>query len=249
MVTADGTVAEEEVGVLTGVKSIDQTTLSLGLKAFKKLRRDPLKSVLSVSTTLDQPQKYTTFLILLDIASSNGTIADEERALLDQYLQAFGIDDEVSQHAESLISSKNQSVFSVESEPHHQRDGLTPRVALGLACISMIAADDMITEEELGILRSVHVLSAEYVMSALTYFERLGQEPERCVEEIARTLDVQQQMSTLAIMFDIALADGELGSEERRLLDQYIERFSLSIDYAQELEQVITLKNAQLFEV
>jgi uncharacterized tellurite resistance protein B-like protein len=112
----------------------------------------------------------------------------------------------------------------------------------------MIAADNVIEEEEIGVLRSVHVLDATHVLSALKLFESLDQEPHRCVEPVAKVLNLEQQYSALAIMFDIAMADGEFGDEERRLLDQYIHHFTITTDHVQQLERVIKIKNAQVFE-
>ncbi|HAA57786.1 MAG TPA: hypothetical protein DCE42_23670 [Myxococcales bacterium] len=124
---------------------------------------------------------------------------------------------------------------------------LTPRVALGLACLSMIAADGIIEEEEIGVLASVHVLDGDTLNQAIRRFRQFGGVAGDCVAPVAEALNIEQQQTCLAILFDIAMADGRLAGDEKRLLEQYIDHFSVETAALETIGEVIALKNRPVF--
>ena len=248
MVTANGTVKSEEVGVLTSVKAIDHASLTIALAKFKRVWMTSQRCVDLVNMVLNHGQKRSAIVVLTDIATSDGEMTYEERSLLNHYLEAFEIEASFAKHIEMIVSIKNQLVFnSIEQGAGEVHDVLSPKRALGLACLSMIAADEVIEEEELGVLRSIHILKADDVLDALDQLDRLDQDPSQCVDVVTQALNVDQQASALAIMFDIAMANGDMAVAEQHLLDQYIQRFGVSEELVRHLKDVIGLKNSDVF--
>ena len=246
MVAADGVVEPEELGVLSSISSIDAHTVRAALKRFKRLKFNAYSCVDVVTEALDAEQRETVVAILFDIAVSDGHLAGDEQALLESYIRAFGLDEARVEEIGELISTKNSPVFD-DTDQEAESARWSPRIALGLACLSMIAADGVIEEEEIGVLRSVHTLNVVNILLALEKFQGLNQEPEGCIAPVTECLNHTQQTTALAIMFDIAMSDGHLDGAEKELLGKYMSAFEVSENRAEQLADIIALKNRPIF--
>jgi uncharacterized tellurite resistance protein B-like protein len=60
---------------------------------------------------------------------------------------------------------------------------------------------------------------------------------------VAAVLDEKQKLATLAILCDIAMADGVLAAEEKKILQMYMEKFGVSEATLKPIIEVIATKN------
>ncbi len=63
------------------------------------------------------------------------------------------------------------------------------------------------------------------------------------MDMVANCLDEKQKLSTIAILADLAMADGVLAGNEKKLLQQYVEKFGISEDAMKPIVDAIALKN------
>jgi uncharacterized tellurite resistance protein B-like protein len=118
---------------------------------------------------------------------------------------------------------------------------LTPKSALVLTAITVIAADGVIDEAELNDLSKIvrgDRKSIEVAMEVL----RANKFPA-VIDLAAATLDEKQKLATLAILCDLAMADGILAGEEKAVLQLYMEKFGIPEAKLQPIIDVIAIKN------
>jgi uncharacterized tellurite resistance protein B-like protein len=118
---------------------------------------------------------------------------------------------------------------------------LTPKSALALSAITLIAADGVIDEAELMDLAKIVRGDRNAVNSALEVL-RTTQFPET-ITMVANCLNEKQKITTLAILADLAMSDGILASEEQKILQQFMEKFGVSEAAMKPIIDVIGLKN------
>lgn len=120
---------------------------------------------------------------------------------------------------------------------------LTPRAAMLLARISMVAADGDVEESEMDIIRRIDG-SGETGdwQRALESWKRIRSSAE-CVALTAPHLNADQRRFTLANLVDIAMADGTLAGAENALLERYVEAYQLDEAFVRDLVKVVAVKN------
>lgn len=118
---------------------------------------------------------------------------------------------------------------------------LNPKSALVLSAITVIAADGVIDEAELNDLAKIvrgdrtSINTAMEVMKANKF--------PGVIDMVAAVLDEKQKLATLAILCDLAMADGILAGEEKMVLEMYREKFGVSEDALRPVIETIALKN------
>jgi uncharacterized tellurite resistance protein B-like protein len=118
---------------------------------------------------------------------------------------------------------------------------LTPKSALVLSALTVVAADGVIDEAELGDLAKIVRGDKKAVDTAIQVL-RTTQLPE-AMDMVANCLDEKQKLSTIAILADLAMADGVLDGNEKKLLQQYVEKFGIPEDEMKPIVNTIALKN------
>ncbi len=118
---------------------------------------------------------------------------------------------------------------------------LTPKSALALACMTMMSADGVVEDSELNDLRRIVRGDAKAFDQALKGYKT--KKIEEVVPIVAQHLNQQQRLATIAILLDLAMGDGNLGDDERRLLQAYSESFELAEADVTEIIDVIAVKN------
>jgi uncharacterized tellurite resistance protein B-like protein len=63
------------------------------------------------------------------------------------------------------------------------------------------------------------------------------------IDMVAATLDEKQKLATLAILCDLAMADGILAGEEKVVLGMYMEKFGISEAALKPIIEAIAIKN------
>jgi uncharacterized tellurite resistance protein B-like protein len=118
---------------------------------------------------------------------------------------------------------------------------LTPKSALVVSAITMIAADGVIDEAEINDLAKIvrgdrkTVDTAMQVMKANPF--------PGVIDLVANTLDEKQKIATLTILCDLAMSDGVLAGEEKKILQMYMEKFGISESKLAPIIDTIALKN------
>ena len=122
---------------------------------------------------------------------------------------------------------------------------LTPRAAMLLACISMIAADGDIDDDELAIIRRIDGKenTPDWDLAREAWKHVSGS--DECVDLTSPHLNEEQRRFTIANLIDIAMANGVLASTEQRLLERYLESFELDEGFIKGVVDVVSVKNHQ----
>jgi len=118
---------------------------------------------------------------------------------------------------------------------------LTPKSALVLSAITVIAADGVIDEAELNDLAKIVRGDRKSIDVAMEVM-RANKFPA-VIDLVAATLDEKQKLATLAILCDLAMADGVLAGEEKAVLQLYMDKFGIPEAKLQPIVEVIAVKN------
>ncbi|HPH35282.1 MAG TPA: tellurite resistance TerB family protein [Methanoregulaceae archaeon] len=118
---------------------------------------------------------------------------------------------------------------------------LTPKSALVAAAISVIASDGVLDEAELGDLAKIARGDKNAVNDAVQILE--DNSVQDTMDLVAKCLNEKQRMAAMAILLDLAMADGMLAGNEQKILQQYMEKFGISETAIKPLIDTIALKN------
>jgi len=120
---------------------------------------------------------------------------------------------------------------------------LSPRAALLLGCITMIAADGSIDDDELAIVNRIDGPrntpdwdEAVKVWKRYTFKE--------CCDFVVEFIDQNYINPLMANLVDIAMADGELAGDEKGLLNYYLENLNVDEGFVEKVVEVIQVKNS-----
>jgi uncharacterized tellurite resistance protein B-like protein len=118
---------------------------------------------------------------------------------------------------------------------------LTPKSALVLSALTVIAADGVIDESEVNDLAKIVRGDRKSIDVAIQVL-KANQFPG-VIDLVAGVLDEKQKLATLAILCDIAMADGILAAEEKKVLEMYMEKFGISEATLKPIIEAIAIKN------
>ncbi len=118
---------------------------------------------------------------------------------------------------------------------------LTPKSALVLSAITVIAADGAIDEAELNDLAKIVRGDRKSVDTAM---QVMKENPfPGVIDLVVKALDEKQKLATLAILCDIAMSDGVLAGEEKKILQMYMDKFGVSEAKISPIIEAISIKN------
>lgn len=118
---------------------------------------------------------------------------------------------------------------------------LSPRAALLLAAITMVAADGEIDEDEIAIVRRLDKVNDGSWDQALKAWKVYSF--DECISRASNALNAEQRLVTIANLVDIAMADGLLAGQEKDLLEAYLGAFELKDSDVEAIVDVISIKN------
>ena len=118
---------------------------------------------------------------------------------------------------------------------------LAPKSALVLSAITIIAADGEIDEAEMNDLAKIVRGDRKAVETAVQVM-KANQFPG-VIDLVANCLDEKQKLTTLAILFDLAMADGVLAGNEQKILQMYVDKFGISEEMLRPIIDTIAIKN------
>ncbi len=118
---------------------------------------------------------------------------------------------------------------------------LTPKSALVVSAITVIAADGAIDEAELNDLAKIVRGDKKSVDTAM---QVMKENPfPGVIDMVAKVLDEKQKIATLAILCDIAMSDGVLAGEEKKILQMYMDKFGVTEAKLAPIIEAISIKN------
>jgi uncharacterized tellurite resistance protein B-like protein len=118
---------------------------------------------------------------------------------------------------------------------------LNPKSALVLSAITVIAADGVIDEAEINDLAKIvrgdrkSIDTAMQVLKATPF--------PAVIDLVANVLDEKQKISTLAILCDLAMSDGVLAGQEKKILQMYMDKFGVAEAKLTPIIEIIAIKN------
>jgi uncharacterized tellurite resistance protein B-like protein len=118
---------------------------------------------------------------------------------------------------------------------------LTPRLALAVGLLFMMAADGQVEEEEVGQLRSVVGGDKELIQTAVKYLRSVKY--EQYLVDSAALLNEDQKLCLLINMADSLLSDGRAELSEQQTFSKALAQFGLSEDAFKPHFATIALKN------
>ena len=118
---------------------------------------------------------------------------------------------------------------------------LTPKSALVLSAITVIAADGVIDEAEIGDLAKIVRGDRKSIDNAMAVMK--ANPFPGVIDLVAATLDEKQKLATLTILFDIAMADGVLAGAEQKILQMYVDKFGIPEATLKPIIETIGIKN------
>jgi uncharacterized tellurite resistance protein B-like protein len=118
---------------------------------------------------------------------------------------------------------------------------LTPKSALVLSAITVIAADGAIDEAELNDLAKIVRGDKKSIDTAM---QVMKENPfPGVIDLVVKALDEKQKLATLAILCDIAMSDGVLAGEEKKILQMYMDKFGVSEAKLAPIIDALSIKN------
>ena len=118
---------------------------------------------------------------------------------------------------------------------------LTSKSALVVSAITVIAADGAIDEAELNDLAKIVRGDRKSIDTAM---QVMKENPfPGVIDLVAKALDEKQKLATLAILCDIAMSDGVLAGEEKKILQMYMDKFGVSEEKLAPIIDAISIKN------
>ena len=118
---------------------------------------------------------------------------------------------------------------------------LTPKSALVISAITVIAADGVLDEQELYDLQKIVRGDKASVDTAIKVMQ--GNQLPEILNLVAAALNEKQRLTALAILLDLAMADGILAGNEQKILQMYMEKFGISETAVKPIVDAIALKN------
>jgi uncharacterized tellurite resistance protein B-like protein len=118
---------------------------------------------------------------------------------------------------------------------------LTPKSALVLSAITVIAADGVIDEEELNDLAKIVRGDKKSVDTAMQFMK--SNPFPGVIDLVANVLDEKQKIATLAILCDLAMSDGVLAGQEKKILQMYMDKFGIPEAKLTPIIEAIAIKN------
>jgi uncharacterized tellurite resistance protein B-like protein len=110
-----------------------------------------------------------------------------------------------------------------------EESGLSAKMALCLAAMTLIGIDGEFAKEELENLRALIQTDENAFLKAFSFYNEHSLDV--CMKVITARLDDVQRHMTFRVLYDLAHADQNLAKSEEDLLQQYATAFGLADDF------------------
>jgi uncharacterized tellurite resistance protein B-like protein len=140
-----------------------------------------------------------------------------------------------------VVGTKKVNIMGIFDKLTGKTATLTPKSALVLSAITVIAADGVIDEAELNDLAKIVRGDRKSIDVAMEVL-RANKFPA-VIDLVAAVLDEKQKLATLAVLCDLAMADGVLAGEEKAVLQMYMDKFGIPEAKLLPIIEAIAIKN------
>ncbi|MDP3562856.1 MAG: tellurite resistance TerB family protein [Methanoregula sp.] len=111
VIAADGIIDQAEMNDLAKICRGDRKSIDTAMEVLKANKFPGVIDM--IANVLDEKQKIATLAILCDLAMSDGVLAGEEKAILQMYMNKFGIPEATMTPIIEAIAIKNDfSIFA-----------------------------------------------------------------------------------------------------------------------------------------
>jgi hypothetical protein len=111
----------------------------------------------------------------------------------------------------------------------NEESGLSAKMALCLAAITLVGIDGEFTPEELEKLRTLIHSDEDAFLKAFSFY---NERPlDVCMKVITARLNEEQKQLTYRVLFDLAHSDQDFAKSEEDLLQQYATAFGLATNF------------------
>ena len=111
VIAADGVIDEAEMNDLAKIVRGDRKSIDTAIEVLKANKFPGVIDL--VAKVLDEKQKIATLAILCDLAMSDGVLAGEEKAILQMYMDKFGVPyAKIAPIIEAIEIKNDFSIFS-----------------------------------------------------------------------------------------------------------------------------------------
>jgi uncharacterized tellurite resistance protein B-like protein len=115
------------------------------------------------------------------------------------------------------------------NQTQNDETGLSAKMALCLAAMTLVGIDGEFTKEELDKLRAlIHSDETAFLRAFSFYNER---PLDVCIKVVAARLNEEQKQITYRVLYDLAHSDKDFAKSEENLLNQYAAAFGLAANF------------------
>jgi uncharacterized tellurite resistance protein B-like protein len=114
----------------------------------------------------------------------------------------------------------------MEQNINDDTTGLSSKMALCLAAISLVGIDGEFKEEELNKLRTFVRNDEMAFLKAYEFYS--SRSLDTCIQVVGKKLTDEQKMATYSILHNLAHADSAVAESEKELLQKYAQNFKLT---------------------
>jgi uncharacterized tellurite resistance protein B-like protein len=115
------------------------------------------------------------------------------------------------------------------NQTQNDETGLSAKMALCLAAMTLVGIDGEFTKEELDKLRAlIHSDETAFLRAFSFYNER---PLDVCMKVVAARLNEEQKQITYRVLYDLAHSDKDFAKSEEDLLNQYAAAFGLAVNF------------------
>ena len=120
---------------------------------------------------------------------------------------------------------------------------LDSKSAVLLSCILMVSADGSVDDDEMAIIRRIDGSgSTNSWDAAVKAYNKLDR--SAAFDLACESLSRDHLMPLMANLIDIAMADGELAGDEKRLLEKFLLKLQPDVGEITSMVDVISVKNS-----
>ena len=111
VIAADGVIDQAEMNDLAKICRGDQKSIDTAMQVLKANKFPGVIDM--IAAVLDEKQKIATLAILCDLAMSDGVLAGEEKAILQMYMDKFGVpESKMTPIIEAIAIKNDDSIFA-----------------------------------------------------------------------------------------------------------------------------------------
>jgi uncharacterized tellurite resistance protein B-like protein len=115
------------------------------------------------------------------------------------------------------------------NQTQNEESGLSTKMALCLAAMTLVGIDGEFTKEELEKLRTLIHSDENAFLKAFSFYNERSLDV--CMKVVVARLNEEQKQITYRVLYDLAHSDQDFAKSEEDLLKQYATAFGLATNF------------------